>query len=326
MSSARILVTGATGFIGRAVTDRLVNAGFLVRGTRRGIGPTSHPNVEFAHLDLESHDPISRHLFRDVAAVVHLAAHVHASGLRGLFWRRFWRVNALGTLRLAEAAAQCRVRRFVFVSTIGVNGGEQPEDGPPSRRYTEADRPNPRTYYAKSKRAAEDGLVQLCMTRNREFVILRPPLVFGPGVPGSFLRLLQAVDHGLPLPLRGTEAWRSIQYVHNLADLILQSLVQPQAMNRIFLASDYDVHIPALVSQLAVLMGRPDRMWKCPRLLLRASACLPVLGPPLRRLTRSLLINSSSVQTALDWSPPIDLETALQSTVNWYLARQVAVA
>jgi len=150
--------------------------------------------------------------------------------------------------------------------------------------------------------------------------VVAAPLVFGAGAPGSFQCLLQAVDRGLPLPLRGTDAWRSVIFIRNFADLILRSVVHPQAGGRILLVSDYDVQVPALIARLAALMDRPERMWRCPRVLLGAAACVPVLGAPLRRLTRSLLIDSSSVRRALDWSPPVGLDEALAETVRGYLA------
>ena len=320
MPGDRILVTGAGGFIGTAAIARLASAGCMVRGTYRRTTLQPRAGIEHARLDLDATDPIPGDLFRDITAVVHLAAHAHVRGVGSLLPGRFRRVNATGTRRLAEAAARSGVKRFVLVSTIGVTGGEQPAAGPGSRRYTEADRPNPRTPYARSKRAAEDLLVAACMGTKMEFVILRPPLVFGAGAPGSFQCLLQAVDRGLPLPLRGTDAWRSVIFIRNFADLILRSVVHPQAGGRILLVSDYDVQVPALIARLAALMDRPERMWRCPRVLLGAAACVPVLGAPLRLLTRSLLIDSSSVRRALDWSPPVGLDEALAETVRGYLA------
>lgn len=324
MPGDRILVTGAGGFIGRALTARLAAAGIAVRGAFRrppAARDGDSGRIEQVALELPGPIPDPGRLFADVGVVVHLAAHVHVQGISRFFPGRFHEVNATGTLQLARRAAAAGVERFVLMSSIGVNGtGGCTGDGAP-RRFTEDDAPCPDTAYARSKLAAEEMLRRICAETDLEYVILRAPLVFGPGVGANFRWLLRAIHAGLPVPIADPRAVRSMSYVENLVDVILRSMQAPAARNALFLVADFDVAIPDLIGRLAAVLGRPGHVWRCPAPLLDIAERLPAVGAALRGLTRSHLIDSSRIRAALQWSPQIDLDAALTATAQGFAAQ-----
>ncbi|MGH8629673.1 MAG: NAD-dependent epimerase/dehydratase family protein, partial [Burkholderiales bacterium] len=257
MTGDTILVTGARGFIGRAVTQCLLEDGYAIRGTSRRPVPPGSGNdarVQYRELDLYAGGPKLDGLLAGVDAVVHLAAHMHVDGLRRIVSGRFHQVNALGTQRLAAEAVRCGVRRFIFMSSIGVNGDQSPQNGGTVHRFNENDGPHPNSAYARSKFEAEQRLRWICAGSSLECTILRAPLVFGAGVIGSFRQLLHGIAAGLPWPVRDVRAERSMVYVENLADLVAQCVKVPAAANALFLLADFDVAVPDLIRRLAGLM------------------------------------------------------------------------
>lgn len=318
MANGTILVTGAGGFIGRAITERLLLEKFVVRGTGRRIDRVVRgaADLEYRPLEFPCTDRDLDALLDGVDCVVHLAAHVHIRGLRAMHRRRFHEVNATGTGRLAAAAGRRGLRRFVFMSSIGVNG-----DPATGRKLTESDPPRPDSAYAQSKLAAEENLRRICADGGLQFAILRVPLVFGARVGGTFLQLLRGIDYGLPFPLGSVHAQRSMVYVENLAHLVSRCLADRAAANSLFMVADYDVDVADLVRRLAALMSRPCRLWPCPEPVLAAVGHLPLLGRPVQRLTRPLLVDTTHLCRELRWSPLWDLQTALARTVQWYLSR-----
>jgi len=249
-----------------------------------------------------------------VTSVVHCAARAHV--MRDTTTdplAEFRRVNVDGTLNLARQAAQGGVKRFVFVSSIGVNGAVT-SDVP----FTADDRPAPHSPYAQSKFEAEQGLHRLAEETGLDVVIIRPPLVYGPGAPGNFGALVRAVRRGWPLPL-GTVTGnrRSLVAIDNLVDLILTCLVHPAATNQTFLVSDgEDLSTADLLQHLGAAMGRPARLLPVPMRVLALGAKL--LGKPeiFQSLCSSLQVDMSKTRDLLGWQPPIGVDEGLKRAVG----------
>jgi UDP-glucose 4-epimerase len=235
--------------------------------------------------------------------------------------KEYRRVNVDGTEALACAAAKQGVRRMVFVSTVKVNG-----ESTSGRPFTEGDMPAPQDPYAVSKWEAEETLRSVAAKTGLEVVIVRPPLVYGPGVRANFLRLMRLVEWGLPLPLPDTKNRRSLIGVENLADCLVRCVSHPGAANQTFMVSDgQDVSTRELVARLAPPLGRSARFLPVPGPVLRLAARLVRKEPALNRLLGSLEVDSSKVRRTLEWSPPVTLDRGLEATARWYLesARQL---
>lgn len=310
---ASTLVTGASGFVGRALVAELPRRGIHARGAVRGV-VTSHPGVDCVAIGEVNSRTDWHEALTGIGTVVHLAARVHvmretiANPLAA-----FRAVNTEGTLNLARQAAEAGVSRFAFVSTIKVNG--EGRDTP----YTESDLASPQDPYAISKWEAEQGLRDIAARTGMEVVILRPPLVYGPGVGGNFLQLMRVVDKGWPLPLGTVDNRRSLIYLGNLVDAIIVCLAHPVAANKTFLLSDdEDVSTPELVRRLAAALHRPARLIPVPPALLRIAGALSGKLDAIARLLGSLTINGSANWSKLSWSPPISMEMGLAETAAWY--------
>jgi nucleoside-diphosphate-sugar epimerase len=307
-----ILVTGASGFVGTAVTRLLTERAIAFRAAvRKASGPHQ---IELGELSSATCWAPALH---DCCSVIHLAARVHkmeetAGSLHDLYHE----ANVATSLNLARQAAQAGVRTFVFVSSIKVNGEESG-----LRPYLPSDPPNPGDAYAISKRDAEAGLMQLSQETGMRLIIVRPPLVYGPGVRANFLSLLQAVFRGWPLPLGAVRNERSMVYVDNLADLLIRCATADFAENAIFLASDgHDISTPELVRDLAHAMGRPARLVPVPPLLLKMGATLLGKGDRIARVLGNLQVNTDSTRALLNWSPPISYEEGIGRTVDAFLS------
>jgi nucleoside-diphosphate-sugar epimerase len=216
------------------------------------------------------------------------------------------------TLKLARQAASARVRRFVFISSVKVNG----ECTAPGRPFTEADTPNPQDAYGQSKSEAEQGLRQIAAETGMEVVIIRPPLVYGPGVKANFSTLMRVVQRGWPLPLGAiTHNRRSLVGLGNLVDLIVTCIVHPMASNQTFLVSDgHDLSTAHLVCKLARATGVSVRLWPVPLSLLRMVASLLGKETAVQRLCGNLQVDISKARHMLDWTPPLSLEESLRRT------------
>lgn len=304
----RILVTGATGFVGTALIDRLVRDGqHAVRASVRRTDYRMGPDVEVSKGDLT---PGSKwqHGLTGVNAVVHLAARVHimretdANPLEA-----FRQTNVLGTLELARQAADAGVKRFVYLSSIKVNG----ESG----TYKESDPPAPEDAYGISKLEAEVGLRELAANSGMSVVIVRPPLVYGPGVRANFRALTKAIASGIPLPLGAIHNRRSLIGLDNLVDFILLCVEHPDAANETFMVSDgEDLSTTSLVRRLAHAMGRPARLIPVPVPLLMAAATLLGRRDVARRLVGSLCVDITKARQRLGWVPPISMDEELRRT------------
>ncbi len=303
----KVLVTGASGFVGTALCARLAAAGVgVVPAVRSKLGLPHEVVVD--NLDAATDWRLA---LSDCDAVVHLAARVHMMDDTPQDHLALYRAtNTEATLNLARQAAQAGVKRFVFISTIKVNG--EGGDAP----YRETDVPAPEDAYATSKWEAEQGLTQIAGETGLEIVILRPPLVYGPGVKANFMRLMQTVRKGWPLPLGSIHNRRSLLYLGNFIDAIRLCIEHPAAAGQTFLLDDGEpVSTPELIRAVARAMGRPARLWAVPVGVLERLGTLLGKRAAVARLTGSLYVDSSFVRSRLGWTPPYSMASGLAETV-----------
>ncbi len=316
-----VLVTGPTGFIGRALVTELARKNFFVRAALRRDSAAS------ASFDAR----VTTHMVGDIGpttdwgaaldnvqAVVHLAARVHVMEERTSDpLAEYRRTNTQGTIRLASMAAQAGVHRFVYMSTIKVNGEETA--GAPFR---EEDPTRPSDPYSVSKWEAEQGLRRIASETGMEVVIVRPPLVYGPGVGGNFLAMLKWIERGIPLPLANVRNQRSLIGLRNLVSLVLLCLSHPAAAGEVFLVADgEDVSTPDLLRRMAHALGRKPRLFPLPVPVLRASTRLLGMKKAGDRLCGSLRVDSGKARRLLAWDPPTSMDEELRSTGEWYRRR-----
>ena len=311
-----VLVTGAGGFVGRAMCRELQSQRQAVRGaTRTASGEQGFPAFAVGDIgpDTDWSVPLA-----GCESVIHLAAHVHVmrSGA-GNAQGDFNRVNVQGSENLARQAARAGVRRFLFLSSVKVNG-----ETSTGRGLVESDPPAPVDSYGLSKAQAEQRLKAVAAETGMEVVIVRPPLVYGPGVKANFLKLLRIVDAGMPLPFSSIDNRRSLVYVGNLVHAIGSCLAHPAAANRTFFVSDgQDISTPQLVREIAAALSRKPRLYPFPPVLLRSIGLLTGRSKQIARLTGSLQVDVSSIKSTLGWQPPFSLQQGLAETASWYRAK-----
>jgi nucleoside-diphosphate-sugar epimerase len=324
----QILVPGANGFVGQATCTALRQAGHAVLpAVRVPHGLAGEIVVGDMHAQTDWRAALAG-VDAGIDAVVHLAARVHVMNDTAADPLAQYRsVNVAGTLQLAQQAHAAGVRRFVYVSSIKVNGEER------ATPYTEADTPAPEDAYARSKWEAEQGLHKIAAETGLEVVILRPPLVYGPGVGANFLALMRAIARGLPLPLGALDAQRgrrSMIFVGNLADAIACCVTHPVAAGKTFLLSDgEDIATPELARRIAAALGTQARLIPIParwlKLLVRTAQNLPYgrkIQALARRLTEPLSVDSQAIRRTLGWTPPFTLDEGLRATAAWFRNRQ----
>ena len=307
----KVLVTGANGFVGCATATCLqtLTGMTVVRAVRRTLA-TPNPLAPCVSVgDLDGQTDWSMAL-AGVDAVVHTAARVHVMQEAAADpLAEFRRVNVQGTLNLAHQAAQAGVCRLVFISSIKVNG----EVTFPGHPFTAHDRPAPVDAYGISKHEAEEGLRKMALQTGMEVAIIRPPLVYGPGVKANFAALMRAVQRGWPLPLGAVHNRRSLVGVDNLVDLVATCLVHPKAANQTFLVSDgQDLSTPELVQGLARATGVSAHLWSVPVWMLQAGAALLGRKAAVQRLCANLQVDISHTQTLLHWMPPVGVDPGLR--------------
>jgi nucleoside-diphosphate-sugar epimerase len=257
-----------------------------------------------------------------VDLVVHAAARAHILGDSATNAGLYAETNGRGTERLAEACAAAGIRRLVYVSSIKVNGEETTKGA-----YTSDDEPDPQDAYGQSKWLGESLLKEVGARTGMEVVIVRPPLVYGPGVRANFLRLLRFVEMGLPLPIRSVENRRSLVSLWNLCDLIECLLTHPRAPGRSWMVSDgEDLSTPELVRRMGLAMSRRPWLVPVPVPVLRWSGRLLGREAEIDRLCGSLCVDISLTRVELGWSPRVSVEEALSRTIAWYLAGRQAHA
>lgn len=318
----KILVTGATGFVGAPLIRYLSAAqGHQVIGAvrlRSNVLGDAFSGAEFKVVG-DIHGSLDWVPFLvGVDAVVHLAnrAHVmHESDANPLALYRS--VNTEGTLRLARQAAASGVKRFIFISSVKVNG----ESNLPGERFSPANENIPTDPYGLSKHEAERGLRELSFETGMEVVIIRPPLIYGPGVKANFLKMMKWVEKGIPLPLGSIANQRSLLGIDNLLDFIGVCLTHPKAAGQTFLISDdHDVSTTELLKEIASAMHRPPRLLPIPQLVLEKGLILLGQGHIAERLCASLRLDITLAKTLLSWKPPYSFKDQLSKTVGAYLS------
>ena len=313
-----IAITGANGFVGKVLSQQLVLRGHGVTGivrraasTVQGVQEWVYPGSDFK--GLENHWPSSL----QVDALIHLAARVHMMGeTSGNLLDLYRSANVEGTMRLAQAAHRAGVRRFVFVSSIKAVGERSH-----GRAIRESDDPAPTDPYGVSKLEAERALLEFGAQSGLEVVVVRPPLVYGPGVRANFLRLMGAIARGLPLPLGAIGAQRSLVFVENLADAIACCAVDPRAAGQTFHVTDGDdLSVAQLVRTLAAYLDAPARLLPLPGSWLRLVGKITGRTAEVDRLIGELRLDCSHIREALDWRPPYTVDEGLKTTAAWYRA------
>ena len=321
-----ILITGASGFVGKVVCDRLASTYplftsiYAVYRNPEILNPaTIHPKITplISHSldDLASNTEI----LSKIDCIIHLAARVHQMKDKASDpLTAFRAINTTATYNLAKAAAQAGIQRFIYLSSIKVHGEETEK----TSYYTELDQLYPQDPYGISKWEAENQLVQLAHETKLEVVIIRPPLVYGPNVKANFLQMIRTIKKRIPLPLGAIRNQRSLVYVENLADAIICSAIHPNAANQIFLVSDgEDVSTSNLIRKIAKALRCSPRLLPIPVFWLKLLGKLISKSAPIDRLTGSLVVDSRKIRTTLNWIPPYTLDQGLQATADWYLDR-----
>jgi len=307
------MVTGANGFVGQDFCAEALTRGLVVRGTTRLSG-TPLPNIKNVVVSDINGMPDWGLALEGCDIVVHLAARVHV--MREVSddpLAEFRHVNVAGTERLARSAAAAGVRRFVYVSSIKVNG----EGTRKGEAYTEQYNAAPQDFYGISKWEAEQALHQVAKDTGLEVVIVRPPLVYGAGVKGNFAQMISVVAKGVPLPFASVNNKRSLIYVKNLVDALMLCATHPAAAGNTYLVSDgEDVAISDLLRKLAFAMGKKPHLFLCPVILLKLAAKLFRKSEQVDRLLGSLQVDSSKIRRELGWVPPFSMDDGLKATVK----------
>lgn len=315
-----ILVTGASGFVGRALLSRLDSEGqHLLRAAFRPSSETVMDRERIERTVISGLDPETdwSAALHNIEAVVHCAARVHVMNETASDpLAEFRRINLEGSLALARQAQQAGVQRFIFLSSIKVNG-EQTSLGRP---FTADDKPAPTDPYGISKMEAEQALLELGRTGKMQVVIIRPVLVYGPGVKANFLSMMRWLDKGMPLPLGGiTHNRRSLVALDNLVDLITVCLAHPAAAGQVFLASDgEDLSTTGMLQRLGRALDKSPTLLPVPASWLTLAARLIGKKGIAQRLCGSLQVDISKNRELLGWSPPITVDAAFRKTVDAY--------
>jgi len=317
MKASRVLVTGATGFVGKALCKKLLADGWPVVGTfRTGCSETKLP-VGVEKIKITSIGPSTnwQEALNDIDTVIHLAARVNIlEDTASDAIAEYRRINVVGTSQLAQTAASMGVRRFIYMSSAKVNGEEN------AIAYTEHDRPRPADPYAFSKFEAEQRLQDINEKTGMEVVVLRPPLVYGPYVKSNFLQLLKVVDRGIPLPFANVRNQRSLIFLENLLDAIITCIHHPKAAGKTYLVGDgVNTSTPELIQKMASALGRPVRLFPFSVNLLRLLAKISGRSDAANKLLSSLAVDSSRIRAELGWTPRFTMAEGLAETAAWYL-------
>jgi len=313
-----VLVTGAQGFVGTHLIRLLLDRGYQVRAAIRDTSnkPGIPDSVDTVRYCAGSPDNDYQRLLSRIDVVVHLAgiAHTHNVDLSD-----YIQVNTQGTRELATAALERGIKRFIFLSTVKVHGehtGLSAENNAVLNEYSQLSALDP---YSHSKLQAENSLREICRDTDMQYVILRPPLVYGPGVKANFYLLMKMVWHGLWLPFSRVGNLRSMIYVENLCDIIELLVKSDRVNNAEFLVKDVDMSTTRLVQELSSAMGKPPRLFYMPLPLVRILARLLGKSESIDKLFASLAIDDAKLRSELHWIPPVTPVIAIQRTVDWFI-------
>ncbi|MHC8288825.1 UDP-glucose 4-epimerase family protein [Pseudomonas sp. XS1P51] len=318
----RVLLTGASGFVGAAVQAHLLDdPRYAVRSVYRQVPLQPSPRLQACQVPGLEPDTDWQVPLEGVEVVIHCAARVHVMNESEADpLAAFRRANVQGTLRLAEQAAQSGVRRFIYLSSIKVNG----EGTLPGRPYTADDQPAPLDPYGVSKLEAEQALQALAAKTGMDVVIIRPVLVYGPGVKANFRSMMGWLNRGVPLPLGAITNKRSLVALDNLVDLITTCIQHPAAANQVFLVSDdEDLSTSELLRRMARALGRPAHLLPVPMWLLSRTAQLLGKKALSQRLCGSLQVDIEKTKALLEWTPAIGVDGALVKTAKDFLEQLV---
>jgi nucleoside-diphosphate-sugar epimerase len=312
----KVLVTGASGFVGRHTVRHLINQRDwhvrALRGREARMLATKSDGIEYSSPRSIDGNTAWDDAIDGVDAVLHLAARVHVLSDNADAAAAFQRVNVEGTVRLASAAKKARVKHFVFVSSIGVNGNQTL-----SEPFSEQSPPAPIGPYARSKWEAEQALAETLKRSGTALTIIRPPLIYGPGAPGNCVRLRKLAEKGLPLPIGRVSNKRSVISVANLDDFFVHVLENPAARDELFLVSDgEDVSTPDLLRKIAHAMNRSSRLLPFPVPILKAAATAAGKRNEFERLTASLQVDSSKARELLGWKPVESLDQGIHRWIT----------
>lgn len=311
-----VFLTGATGFVGGAILRRLIADDFSVTAAVRADSQAIEGQVSTVRFDALETASWQNEL-AGKSVVVHCAARVHVmNDIETDPLDAFRRVNVQGTLNLALQAAEAGVRRFVFVSSVKVNG----EGTEPGKPYTAQDSPAPGDPYGVSKLEAEQGLLALAAATGMEVVIIRPVLVYGPGVKANFLNMMRWLDKGVPLPFGAIHNARSLVALDNLVDLIVTAMTHPAAANQTFLVSDgEDLSTTQLLRRMAAALGKSANLLPVPSWVLSGAANMLGQRSLSQRLCGSLQVDIEKTRSLLQWTPPVLVDEALKGAAAHYL-------
>lgn len=313
MAGPTVVVTGATGFVGRAVCAKLAASGYSVRRVlRQAPGPGDVVVPDLTAVD--NWAPI----LEGADAVVHLAALTHSSKNRDASAAAAFRaINVETTRRLAEQARDQDIGAVVFMSSIKVNGESSVSRAGQAYAYTPDDPPAPRDLYGETKLAAERCLFDVLGGTATRLSILRPPLVYGPGQKANMLSLMRLIKSGLPLPFAQVDNRRSLIYVDNLADAVVAALARQQG-HRCYTVADVTLSTPELIRGLAQAMDVKTRLFSLPKIVLDGACRVPVFGARLSRLCGTLAVDASLISEELGWAPAIEFSEGVAATVAWF--------
>jgi nucleoside-diphosphate-sugar epimerase len=309
----KVLVTGASGFVGKLLTTELLRREYSVRVVVRNKAQLID-SAERMIVGEVNGDTNWRDALNEVEVVIHLAARVHVMKECAVdSLATFRQVNVEGTRRLAESAAKAGVKRFVYVSSVKVNGEVT------SQPFTELDVANPQDAYGVSKWEAEQVLQQISAETGLEVVIVRPPLVYGAGVKGNFAQMLKVLANGVPLPFVSVRNLRSLIYVENLVDALILCATHPNAAGQTYLVSDgQDVSTPDLLRKLSSAMKKPTKLLPCSPIFISFAGRLIGKSNQIERLLGNLQVDSSKIRRELAWQPPFSLDEGLKATGEAY--------
>jgi UDP-glucose 4-epimerase len=311
-----ILISGANGFIGQHLVSYLQNKGIQpVLAVRNVEGyQVNISGLIVRHFDLNQVELNNDKLLKNIDVVIHLAGIAHK---KSVSQAEFTHLNTLGTQRLALQAIHNGIKRFIFISTVKVHGESTTinEDD----CFNEQSPLNPQDAYAKSKLAGEKLLKEACSGNGMDYVILRVPLIYGPGVKANFYNLLNLLSHNYPLPLSQVENLRSLLYVENLCDVIERLIQSPDCKNRVFLVKDYNLSTVDLVTSISTAFKNKPNFFHLPKKLIDPLARVFNQTSKIEKLFGSLVIDDALLRKELLWQPNIDFNIGINRTVEWYL-------